>query len=551
MQDPYFIAYESDISDYSLPEKFTFPFSYEPHPLTELAAQELQEILRTTNIKNEISGKMYGVLVVQNQAGELGYIASFSGQDYEGEPPVKFVPPIYNRLELEGFYKKGEEDLVKINRKIKTLEEDQNFKKLMAELKEQSKQSNLELKSEQEKKQKAKALRKEKREEGMVNLSPEAFDKLEDKLRKESINEDYNYKKLNKAWKKKIAYIQSKVAVYESQIQHLKKERKQKSTQLQKQIFDQYQFLNVKGNTKGLEEVFEPIGYPPSGAGDCALPKLLQYAFAHQYKPIAMGEFWWGKAPKSELRKEGRFYPACSGKCKPILGHMLKGLKLEVDPLLQYTAEDKVIETLYEDQQIAVIVKPAGLLSIPSKEIKDSVLTRMQKKYPKATGPLLAHRLDKLTSGIMLISKDLESHKFLQQQFMNKTIRKRYSAVLEGRLKEKDGEVNLPLAVDEDNRPMQKVDFEAGRKALTKWKLINQNEKKTMVTFIPVTGRTHQLRVHAAHPKGLDAPIVGDTLYGNKAERLMLHAEYIQFKHPKNNKLMGFENASPFGLGSS
>ncbi len=548
MQDSYFIKFKSDVSNHTIPEKFTFPFSYEPHPLTELAAKELQEHLKSAKITNEISGKMYGILVVQNKGGHLGYLVSFSGQEYDGKAPVNFVPPIYNRMEMEGFYKKGEEELVKINRKIKMLEEDQNFNSLMQELKEQSKTSNLELKSEQEKKQAAKAIRKEKREEGMVNLSPSAFDKLDEQLRKESIAKNLIYKKFYKEWKKKIASIQSKVAVYESQIQNLKKERKQKSNQLQKRIFDQYKFLNVHGKRKGVEEIFEPIGYPPSGAGDCALPKLLQYAFANQYKPLAMGEFWWGKAPKSELRKEGRFYPACSGKCKPILGHMLKGLKLEDDPLLQYTADDKVIETLYEDEQIAVIVKPAGLLSIPSKEIKDSVLTRMQNKYPKATGPLLAHRLDKLTSGIMLISKDLESHKFLQQQFMDKTIQKRYCAVLEGKLKQKEGEVNLPLAVDEDNRPMQKVDFEKGRKALTKWNLISQNEEKSMVTFIPVTGRTHQLRVHSAHPQGLDAPIVGDTLYGNKSERLMLHAEYIQFKHPKNQEIMRFENKAPFGL---
>lgn len=250
MQDSYFIKYKTDTAAFSLPEKFTFPFSYEPHPLTELAASELQDQLKSAEIRNEISGKMYGVLVIQNQSGKIGYLTSFSGQDFEGEPPVNFVPPIYNRLELEGFYKRGEEDLDRINKKIKSLEEDQQFKKLMNELKEQSKQSNLELKSEQVKKQKAKALRKEKREEGMVNLSPEAFDKLDDKLRKESINEDYNYKKLNKGWKKKIATIQSKVAVYESQIQQLKKERKQKSIKLQKQIFDQYQFLNVKGKQK-------------------------------------------------------------------------------------------------------------------------------------------------------------------------------------------------------------------------------------------------------------------------------------------------------------
>jgi tRNA pseudouridine32 synthase/23S rRNA pseudouridine746 synthase len=548
MQDSYFIKFKSDISNYALPEKFTFPFSYEPHPLTVLAAKELQDSLKSSNSNNEISGKMYGILVVKNEIDQLGYLASFSGQDYEGKQAVHFVPPIYNRLEIEGFYKKGEEELDKINQKIKQLDEDQHFKKLMNELKEQSKQSNLELKSEQEKKQKAKAARKEKRQDGMVSLSPDAYDQLDEQLRQESINEDYLYKKLNKTWKKKIASIQSQVAFYESKIQQLKKERKKKSTQLQKQIFDQYQFLNAHGKRKGLAEVFEPIGYPPSGAGDCALPKLLQYAFANLYKPLAMGEFWWGKAPKSELRKEGRFYPACSGKCKPILGHMLKGLKLEEDPLLQYTAEDKVIETLYEDDQIVVIIKPAGLLSIPSKEIKDSVLTRMQKKYPKASGPLLAHRLDKLTSGIMLISKDLESHKYLQKQFMDKTIQKRYCAVLEGKLDAKQGEINLPLSVDEDNRPMQKVDIEKGRKALTQWELVIQNEDRSMVTFIPVTGRTHQLRVHAAHPEGLNSPIVGDVLYGNKAERLMLHAEYIQFNHPKSHTLLKFEKQASFEL---
>ncbi|HET8859828.1 RluA family pseudouridine synthase [Marivirga sp.] len=548
MQDSSFIKFQSDISKYSLPEKFTFPFSYEPHPLTQKAAEELQKHLKSAKIENEISGKMYGVLVVQDKSGQLGFLASYSGQEYDGDVSINFVPPIYDRMAMEGFYKKGEEELVNINNKIKKLEDDQNFRKLMDELKKQSKSSNLELKSEQEKKQKAKAIRKEKREEGMINLSPNAFDSLDEKLRKESIEIDFNYKKLNKDWKKKIAAIQSKVAVYESQIQNLKKLRKEKSNKLQKQIFNQYQFLNAKGDKKSVEEVFQSIGYPPSGAGDCALPKLLQYAFVNQFKPLAMGEFWWGKAPKSELRKEGRFYPACSGKCKPILGHMLKGLKLEDDPLMQYTADDKVIETLYEDEQISVIVKPAGLLSIPSKEIKDSVLTRMKKKYPQASGPLLAHRLDKLTSGIMLISKDLESHKFLQQQFMDKTIQKRYCAVLEGKLSGNEGEVNLPLAVDEDNRPMQKVDYESGRKALTKWKLIGQNEKRSMVVFIPVTGRTHQLRVHAAHPQGLNAPIVGDTLYGNKSKRLMLHAEYIQFKHPKSAEIMEFEKRANFGV---
>lgn len=548
MQDPHFIPFKSDISQYNLPEEFTFPFSYEPHPLTQLAAEELQEDLKRKVSEKEITGKMYGLLLVKMPNEKLGYLAAFSGQAYDGEAPVNFVPPIFDRFEAQGFFKIGEAELVQINEKIRSLEADETFEKLRGELKDQIKLRNLELKAAQEKKHAAKLDRKQQREDGVVELSPQAYDRLQVQLGKESINEDRAYKKLSTTWKSKIDAIQSEIDIFESQIDRLKKERKQKSIALQKKLFDQYQFLNVEGKRKGIEEIFDTVGYPPSGAGDCALPKLLQYAFANGYEVLAMGEFWWGKAPKSELRTEGRFYPACSGKCKPILGHMLLGLKVENDPLSAYSPDDKIIETLYEDEWIAVIVKPAGLLSIPSKEIKDSVLSRMEKKYPQATGPLLAHRLDKLTSGILLISKDLESHKYLQQQFMNKTISKRYRAVLDGKLKEKEGEVNLPLAVDEDNRPMQMVSFESGREALTKWKVLSQNEKRSMVSFVPVTGRTHQLRVHAAHPQGLDAPIVGDTLYGNRAERLMLHAEYIQFKHPKSHELMEFSKEAPFGL---
>jgi tRNA pseudouridine32 synthase/23S rRNA pseudouridine746 synthase len=548
MQDKYFNNFQTDVSEIVLPKKFTFPFSYEPHSLTKIAAKELQQLLSKKSLEKEISGKMYGVLVVKNKNNELGFLASFSGQDYEGEEPANFVPPIFNRLNKEGFFKKGEEELRQINSRIENIEKDTEFITLREKLKDLSKKADSEIKNRQLAKHKSKAKRKEQREEAMISLSPSAYDHLNEKLSKESRKEDFNYKKFTKDWKRKIATIQKELSVYESKIQKLKKDRKQKSILLQKKIFDQYQFLNIKTEKKGLETIFEPIGNPPSGAGDCALPKLLQYAFQNNYEPISMGEFWWGKAPKSELRKEGRFYPACSGKCKPILGHMLEGLNLEDDPLKQYTAKDKVIKTLYEDDFIAVIVKPAGLLSIPSKEIKDSVLLRMQKKYPKATGPLLAHRLDKMTSGIMLISKDLESHKYLQKQFMDKSISKRYYAILAGELKSNSGEVNLPLTVDEDNRPMQKVSFEDGRKAKTKWEVIDCKNDRTLVKFTPITGRTHQLRVHSAHPEGLNAPIVGDTLYGEKDERLMLHAQFIEFYHPKTEEKLSFEVDPDFTL---
>ncbi|RUA28082.1 MAG: RNA pseudouridine synthase, partial [Bacteroidetes bacterium] len=539
-------------------DKFTFPFFYQPHQLCELAAKELQEHLNTqtewkhnfglnTDKKNEAIGKMFGVLVVQNQQNEIGYLAAFSGKLAESNHHSKFVPPVFDILTDDVFFNKGMAELNLLNNQLKELEEDKSYTTLKTLYKTKSSFAACEIEEYRELMRYAKKKRKERRTIAQKTLSEQDYKTFCDDLVRESLAYRHQLGVVTKSCNKRLEKVQEKLEKLEIKIDTLKTKRKNKSAALQQKIFEHYQFLNSNGEQKDLTKIFTntPI---IAGAGECAAPKLLQYAFANHYQPIAMGEFWWGKAPKSELRKEGRFYPACSGKCKPILGHMLKGMKLEDDPLLQYTAEDKVIETLYEDEQIAVIVKPAGLLSIPSKEIKDSVLTRMQKKYPKASGPILAHRLDKLTSGIMLISKDLESHKYLQQQFMDKSIKKRYCAVLEGKLTQSEGEVNLPLAVDEDNRPMQKVDFESGRKALTIWRLVNQNEEKSMVTFIPVTGRTHQLRVHAAHPQGLDSPIVGDTLYGEKAERLMLHAEFIQFKHPKSQEVLIFENKAPFGI---
>ncbi|MFN7775780.1 RluA family pseudouridine synthase, partial [Flavobacterium sp.] len=331
-------------------------------------------------------------------------------------------------------------------------------------------------------------------------------------------------------WKAKIATAQATFHRWEQEIEALKEERRQRSAQLQNQLFSEYAFLNRYGVTKNLLDLFE--GNPPAGAGECAAPKLLHYAFQQQLTPLAMAEFWWGQSPKSEIRKHQQFYPACTGKCAPILSHMLEGIPLEDNPFLVNEGQTKTLEIIYEDAYLMVINKPESLLSTPGKNISDSVYTRIKAKYPEATGPLLVHRLDQATSGLLLIAKTQEIHKKLQYQFISRKIEKKYIAVLEGVPQNSEGTIDLPLRVDLDNRPYQIVCETYGKPATTYWKILQKDEKNVVVELQPVTGRTHQLRVHAAHPGGLNCPIKGDDLYGTKADRLFLHAFEISFWHP-------------------
>jgi tRNA pseudouridine32 synthase / 23S rRNA pseudouridine746 synthase len=289
-----------------------------------------------------------------------------------------------------------------------------------------------------------------------------------------------------------------------------------------------------------LGDIFKPTreGRPIAGSGECAAPKLFQYAFQHDLHPIALAEFWWGESPKTEVRIHGHYYPACRGKCEPILGFMLQGLAVEENPMLKNPAENKDLEVVWEDAHIVVINKPAEFLSVPGKLVTDSVYERMRMRYPEATGPLIVHRLDMSTSGLLLVAKTAEVHKELQRQFIQREIKKRYVALLEGEVLEDRGTVELPLRVDLENRPRQLVCYEYGKPAVTIWKVLERKDGRTRIHFFPITGRTHQLRVHAAHVDGLHAPIVGDDLYGQTSHRLHLHAEWIQFRHPISGKDM-------------
>lgn len=545
MSKSLFQPFKTNISGIALPEKFTFPFYYEPHELSIIAANELQSYLETQtdfehnfglkeNQEGLVIGKMFGVLVCQNQEGKLGYLWAFSGKLAGVNHHPYFVPTIFDMLHEDGFFRKEEEVLNAINRQIEILENSDELLNAKRKLENTKKEAVTDIQNQKDKIKRLKIERDEKRN-SFANLSASEIEQLEQELSEESKKESILLKKMTKYWNFQIENAQKDVNLLLDEINQLKEERRQKSGSLQQKLFAEYSFLNQFGERKSIGEIFN--NNPPAGAGECAAPKLLHYAFEHYLKPIAMAEFWWGQSPKSEIRKHKQFYPACKSKCEPILlSHMLKGLEMEANPFQENPAEGKNIEIVFEDEVLAVINKPAEFLSVPGKIIADSVYQRAKELYPNATGPLIVHRLDMSTSGLMLIAKDEETYVKLQSQFIKKTIKKRYVALLDGILQENDGFIDLPLRVDLDDRPRQLVCFEHGKKAQTKWEKIEIRDNKTLVYFYPITGRTHQLRVHASHELGLKTPIVGDDLYGTKANRLHLHAESLTFEHPTTKK---------------
>ena len=454
-------------TDIAKPERFTYPFCYEPHPLCQLAAKEVQAYIAShAEIKEDADhGKMFGVLVVENQNNQsiqnnqsnLNFLAAFSGLLAGRNDWEYFVPPVYDAQQPDGHFKTTEREISRISRETSSTSNSSSTR-------------------------------------GM-------------------------------------------------------------SQDLQLWLFHQYQLLNARGETKDLVDIWqnyydrpklrEKFPLPPGGTGDCCAPKLLQYAYQHHLHPVCMAEFWWGQSTKEELRQHLNYYPACRGKCKPILTWMMEGLDVDVNPeTLGFPHLE--VKTIYEDDALLVVDKPSGMLSTPGRVEEYSVETIMRQRYPDS---FIAHRLDMWTSGLLIVAKSLEVYRSLQEQFVKHQVKKRYIAVLENleildRLDvlEKKGTISLPLRPDPMNRPRQIVDHEHGKRAVTDYEFQNEN----IVALYPQTGRTHQLRIHCAHPEGLGRPIKGDELYGTKADRLYLHAEQIWFRHPVTGEDMHFISPSPF-----
>lgn len=537
------------ISGIQLPEKFNYPHYYEPHPLCKLAADELKEYISNHfgSEKDFTTGKMFGVLIVRDPDNQIGYLSAFSGKLMDSNHYEKFVPPVFDMLDKDGFFKKGEQKLNRYNHEIETLENHSGFIDLKNDLKKYLTESEKEISGFKKQMKENKAKRKSVRETEKSVLSEEEYLELEKELFRQSNYDQFRFKILKRSWKTEIERLENEIQSFQNQIDALKNLRKQKSNQLQNQLFEQYSFLNKDKEEKSPGAIFSETVFekPPSGAGECATPKLLQFAFKNELQPIAFAEFWYGASPESEIRKHGHFYPACSGKCRPILKHMLKGTAVEENPILNDLAKEKQLKIIFEDDFIVVVNKPENLLSVPGIEIQDSVYSRLQEKM-KDCEPLIVHRLDMSTSGLMVVAKTKEAHKNLQQQFLKQTVTKRYTALLDGIPKNEEGEINLPLKPDILDRPRQKVDFEKGKKSKTIYKVFEKRENRVLIHYWPVTGRTHQLRVHSAHSKGLNCPISGDELYGTPGKRLCLHAGFLEFNHPGNGERICFEMQEDF-----
>ena len=472
------------LSPLAPPERFTYPFCYEPHPLCQKAAGEVQQYIASHKVVREDAdhGKMFGVLVCEDKEGSIGFLAAYSGLLAGRNDWDYFVPPVFDAQQPDGYFKTRERE---------------------------------------------------------ISLAS----------------------------------------------QHAPLTSKLMSQDLQLWLFHQYQLLNARGETRDLVQLWQEYysrprlqrkyPLPPGGTGDCCAPKLLQYAYLKGLKPRCMAEFWWGATTKTELRQHLNYYPACRGKCKPILTWMLQGLDVDPDPeTLGF--ERMELPVIYEDDAIVVVDKPSGMLSVPGRIEQFSVETVMQQRYP---GSVICHRLDMGTSGLLIVAKSMAVYHPMQEQFVRHQVRKKYIALLESTALSserksslftlhsslKSGTISLPLRPDPMNRPRQVVDMEHGKRAVTDYEFLPlpsplstvnsplstvncqlSTVNSHRVALYPQTGRTHQLRIHCAHPDGLGRPIKGDELYGTKADRLYLHAAEIWFRHPITEREMHLASPCPF-----
>jgi tRNA pseudouridine32 synthase/23S rRNA pseudouridine746 synthase len=526
--------FSSDITDCELPKQFTYPFHYTPHALCRRAAKQVQQYIESrdewhTELRN---GKMFGVLVVEAEE-EVGFLAAFSGNIDGRNDHEYFVPAVYDMLQPNDFFKQEEAEISAINQRIRAIESSEAFRTAREALAHTQSECEEALKALKSRLAEGKALRSKQRAEGSFS---------EAELILASQRENAEAQREKRAIKERIDQATSHLEALQAAIDRLKQERQRRSAELQMRLFAEFKMLNARGEVSDLCEIFAPTAQriPPAGAGECAAPKLLQYAYKSGMRPIAMAEFWWGDSPKGEVRQHGTFYPSCNSKCKPILGHMLKGLDVEPNPLVEIVAPEPKI--LWEDEWLVAIDKPSGMLSVRGKSGVRSAEEWAEERYAEA---MIVHRLDQSTSGILVIAKNKTAHEALQKQFISRTVKKSYVAILDGVIQKKRGEIRLPLKLDYDNRPRQMV-AEDGRAAHTIFEVEAYTDGRTRVRFYPITGRTHQLRVHSAHAEGLGTPIVGDDIYGIGAERLMLHAETIEFAHPISGESISLRSKAEF-----
>lgn len=539
--------YTTDIKDVELPARFNNPFNYTPHRLCELAAGELRAFIEADELlRCEVAkGKMLGVLVVSDESGSIGYLAAFSGLLGGRNIQRGFVPAVFDFQSPDGFFKCEENDISLINKRIAAIVNSNDYIAAKNALEEA--QNNMQLQ--------IAAMRQE------MRYSKERRDVLRARngglmpddnaaLVRESQHQKAELKRLTKKWQQEIAFCAEQLAIFDAQIDALKEERRSRSAALQNWLFDNFIILNGRGEYLSLSKIFRKYSasVPPAGAGECAAPKLLQYAYMHNLQPLCMAEFWLGASPVGEVRRDGCFYGSCKGKCGPILSFMLQGLDVETVVVDNSNALSN-INIVYEDEWFIVVDKSSGVLSVPGKTGGQSVQEWLVCHFGR-DDIFMVHRLDMSTSGLLVAAKGLEPYKALQCLFERREVKKTYYALLDGVPGSSEGEISLPLFPDYNNRPLQMVDYEKGKEAVTQYKILSVRDcgskKYAFVELSPLTGRTHQLRVHCAHKMGLDTPIVGDALYGKPDKRLMLHAARLEFMHPFTGTLVSLYSAVDF-----
>jgi len=535
----------------SIPTVMPSPFSNSPHPLAEQACLVLMQRLSTqTDWPRDFfapgGGKMFGVLVVRDSDGSIGFLSAFSGMINGKWHMPGFVPELFDLAKHNSFLSAGNDQLALLTEQLQILETSPQRSGLMQEILLLQQQRDLALAELKQRHKLAKAERKQQRQAlhtfadiAKRQTAMEALALASQHHKREATNAMLH-------WHEKLQVLQQQLDLFEQQIRQIKDERTEKSRQLHKSFFATYVLHNHLQEQQSMTDFFD--GLPPAGSGDCAGPKLLHYAHQHRLQPLALAEFWWGAPPSSGIRHHGQFYPACRGKCRPIMPFMLRGLNVEAEPDYGLAVAASEPQIIYEDDSLLVVNKPAGLMSAPGKHVKDSVFTRLLQDHPDCPDMKLVHRLDMATSGLLLVAKNLRANKMLQRQFIERSVEKRYEALLSKPLSPEltEGEIDLPLRVDFDDRPRQLVCYEYGKSAKTRWQLISHEGETTRVWFYPHTGRTHQLRMHASHRDGLNAAIVGDALYGQAGVRLMLHAQRLCFTHPVSHERMEFEVTAPF-----
>ena len=538
-----FHLFEGDVAAVELPRLFTCPFCYVPHRLALMAVEQVQRYVASrTDWADEMdAGKMLGVLVARDNDGQLGYLAAFSGNLAGSVRHDFFVPPVYDLLDPHGEFKQGEAQITAINHEVERLEQSPEWAGLQQREADTKRKIADEIGNFRALMARHKQQRDERRSAGNLSAGEQ------EELLNQSRFEKAELKRIRQRCDARLQEIHDEMERLCRRINDLKTRRKAMSEILQERIFRLFVVSNARGEKRDLVEVFKPLGtLPPAGAGECCAPRLLNFAYINGLKPVCMAEFWWGASPVGEVRHHGHFYPACRSKCKPILDFMLQGLEVEDNPLEKSIEGNTALDVVYDDRWLTVLNKPSGMLTVPGKALEDSLLTRYQAAFPAAQGPVVVHRLDQETSGLVVFAKDKATHKALQQQFEQHTIKKQYIALLDGLVPQADGVIDLPLVPDVGDRPRQRVDRELGKPAMTRYRVLERIGGMTRIALEPLTGRTHQLRVHCSHPQGLNCPIVGDRLYGTASARLMLHARSITFIHPATGCEMTLETPPAF-----